>query len=100
VDVVDRLKEIQDDLALSNAQFADKLSLPRSTLQSLYKNRNHPSKQTMDTICKSLKVSETQLLYGNDRLHLLTDEQYNLLMDWCKLSEEKKKAISELIALG
>jgi transcriptional regulator with XRE-family HTH domain len=100
VDIVERLMNMQKELGMNKAQFASKLGLPRSTLQSLYKYRNSPSEQTLETICESLKVTESQLKYGSDELHKLTEEQLALLLNWSKLTEDKKRLFHELIALG
>jgi hypothetical protein len=44
-------------------------------------------------------IAGSHILHGDDK-HKLTEEQLTLLMNWCKLSDEKKRLIGELIALG
>ena len=98
VSIVDRLFEMQGNM--TNAQFAEKIGLKRSTLQSIYKNRNQPTQQTIDAICAKLLTTETQLKYDSTELHTLTKEQLKLLSDWAMLPEKKQELYSELIALG
>ena len=99
MDWVDRFKELQSRNEQNNAQFAAWLDIPRSTLHSIYSNRNQPSQHTLDRICAHLRITEIELRYDNDELHKLTDEQYNHLMAWNKLPEEKKRILSDLITL-
>lgn len=65
--IIDRIFALLKDLNLTNAQFAEAVDIPRSTLSHLQSGRNKPSLELIDKIVQKYpnRVSIDYLVYGN-----------------------------------
>ena len=97
MDILEKIKILQKQQNLNNAQLAKRAGLTPSTLQGLYKRNNLPTIPTLRQICHALNITMSQFFSEDDLISDLTEEQINLLTYWNALTDEKKAALLSLI---
>ncbi|MCL1883800.1 MAG: helix-turn-helix transcriptional regulator [Defluviitaleaceae bacterium] len=97
MDILEKIKRLQKEQGLNNAQLAKKAGLTPSTLQGLYKRNNLPTIPTLKSICFALGITIGQFFSDSNVPLDLTDEQVSLLEHWSTLNAEQKNALLSLI---
>ncbi|WP_283696196.1 helix-turn-helix domain-containing protein [Clostridium perfringens] len=96
----ERIKEIRQNLHLTQEQFANKLGIGRSTVAGFELGR--PLKErTIKQICKIFKINENWLRTGEGEMYLtMTDsQQFNeVLAEWLVDSDPLTKETLMLLA--
>lgn len=97
MDVLEKIKRLQNKQGLNNAQLARKAGLTPSTIQGLYIRNNTPTIPTLKSICTALGITLGQFFSDSNVPLDLTDEQLELLEHWNILTDNQKKALLLLI---
>lgn len=66
----DRAKQIRKDAGLTQQQFADRLGVSKSTIESIEYGRREISERTFRDICRIFHVSENWLKTGEGEMYL------------------------------
>ena len=97
MDILEKVKKLQKENGLNNAQLAKKANLPPTTIQNLYTRNNQPTFPTLQAICKAFGITVAQFFADGNVPPDLTEEQARLLEHWNTLSDEQKEALFALI---
>ena len=99
MNTLEKIKKLQREHKLNNAQLARKAELPQTTLQGLYKRNNQPTIPTLNALCKAFGITLAQFFADSNLPPDLTQEQTRLLEKWGPLNAEQKNVIFDLINL-
>lgn len=103
-----RLKELRISLKLSQKVFAEKLGITDSGLSNLENGKRNLTEQMIISICREFNVNRVWLVEGVgemftnipetilDELAMqfsLSDEEKELVADFCKLPKEQRNAV-------
>lgn len=103
-----RLKELRKYLNLSQKAFAEKLGITDSGLSNLESGKRNLTEQMILSVCREFNVNRAWLVEGVgdmftnlpetilDELALqyeLTDDEKNLVSDFCQLPKEHRKIV-------
>jgi len=97
VDILLKIKKLQKERGLNNAQLAKKAGLTPSTIQGLYRRNNQPTIPTLTAICKAFGITIAQFFSDSDVPPDLTPEQISLLEHWNHITDDQKEALIALI---
>jgi transcriptional regulator with XRE-family HTH domain len=97
LNVLDKIKMLQNEKGWNTAQLAKEADLTPSTLSTLYQRNHLPTIPTLQALCKAFGITVSQF-FADSHLPLdLTEEQAHLLENWNELSASQKAAIFALI---
>jgi len=97
VDVLNKIKMLQNERGWNVTQLADKADLSPSTISALFQRNHQPTIPTLQALCKAFGITLSQF-FADSHLPLdLTPEQAHLLEGWNGLTDNQKTAISSLI---
>jgi transcriptional regulator with XRE-family HTH domain len=97
INILEKIKKLQKEKGLNNAQLAKKAGLSPTTLQGLYTRNNQPTFPTLQAICGAFGITIAQFFSDSNVPLDLTPEQTLLLEHWNTLTDEQKDAIFTLI---
>ena len=97
MDILEKVKKLQKEKGLNNAQLAKQAGLPPTTIQNLYKRSNQPTFPTLQALCKAFGITVAQFFAEGNVPPDLTPEQIRLLEHWNTLTNEQKEALLTLI---
>ena len=97
MDVLSKIKKLQKENELNNAELARKAGIPPTTLQAMYKRNNQPTISTLQALCRAFGITVSQFFADSNIPLDLTPEQANLLEHWNTLTDEQKEAVLSLI---
>lgn len=104
----ERIEELRNVLGLSQDKFGEALGVTRTAVCSWENGRRGVSEQTILSICREFNVNRAWLVEGVgdmftnlpetilDELALqyeLTDDEKNLVSDFCQLPKEQRKIV-------
>lgn len=96
MDVKERLQQLMDERQWTIYKVAKEAGIPWSTVRNMFKRNTEPSIGTLEAICKGMGMTLPQFFDVENQMGL-TDEQRQLINQWSKLDERKKRLISELV---
>lgn len=75
---------------------AKEADIPWSTVRNMFKRNTEPSIGTLEAICKGMGMTLPQFFDVETQMGL-TAEQRQLINQWSKLDDRKKKLVIELL---
>lgn len=96
MDVLNRLKELQQQRGWSEYKIAKEAGLSPNTVSNIYRRGNTPSVVTLEAICKAFNITMAQFFAEGDLVEL-TPELRRLVDSWAVLSDEQKTALWQII---
>ncbi len=97
MDTIERIKLLMRSRGWSEYRLAKESGLSQSTIANIFRRNTLPSIPTLEIICKAFNITLSQFFSDEDRNISLSPEQSNLLNNWGKISEKKRKALLALI---
>ena len=97
MDTIERIKLLMRSRGWSEYRLAKESGLSQSTIANIFRRNTLPSIPTLEIICKAFNITLSQFFSDEDRNISLSPEQSDLLNNWGKLSEKKRKALLALI---
>lgn len=96
VDVLERLKELQDQHGWTNYRIAQEAGLSPNTVANVYKRNFNPSIATLDALCKAFGITLAQFFAEGDFVEV-TPEVSALVSKWSTLSAEQKAVVWQVM---
>ena len=96
MDVLERLKELQQARGWSDYKIAKRAGLAPNTVSNFYRRGNTPSFDTLGALCKAFDITLMQFFAEGDMMSL-TSEQKGLLDRWVSLTDEQRAAVWHVI---
>lgn len=97
-DINKRIYEVRKNFHLTMENFGEKICLTKSSISSIEKGTNHPSKQTLKLICNEFNVNPTWLQTGIGEMFNIPDISIlDHLADEFKLTNKQKLFIKSFL---
>ena len=96
MDILKKLKELQDCYGWSDYKIAKEAGLSPNTVSNIYRRGNTPSMVTLEALCRAFNITMAQF-FAEDDLVELTPELRKLFDKWTVLSDEQKAALWQII---
>lgn len=96
MDVITRLKKLQNQYGWSDYRIAKEAGLSGGTVSNIYKRNTIPNLYTLEAICKGFGLTLSQFFSDNDIIEVTPDLK-ELFDNWVKLSDDKKNLLLQLI---
>ena len=96
MDILNRLKALQDRYGWSDYKIAKEAGLSPNTVSNIYRRGNTPSMVTLEALCRAFNITMAQF-FAEDDLVELTPERRKLFDKWTVLSDEQKAALWQII---
>lgn len=94
-----KIKQLMDERGWSEYRLSKEANLSQSTISNIFKRNNAPTIPTLVEVCRSFGITLAQFFSdGTDSIEL-TEEQWKLLQQWNKLTDEKKKILFDLMGI-
>lgn len=108
----ERLKELRKCLRLNQEEFGSKIGLTRSAICNYENGSRALMEQTIISVCREFNVSRAWLVEGVGKMFVdlpntildelsmqfdLSDEEKELVSDFCKLSKEQRAVITAFL---
>ena len=99
MDVLTRLRGLQNEYGWSDYRTAKEAGLSRGTISNIYRRNTIPNIITLKAICNGFGITLSQFFdYDNDCDTIkLTPELKELFHDWTNLSDDNKILVRQLI---
>lgn len=97
MDILERIKELQEEKKLSNYQLAAEAEVPQSTINNMYARGTMPTMSTFLAICKALSMTPAQFFNNNETTLILSEEEIDIIQMYRHLSKKDKNIVNLLI---
>ena len=92
-----KIFDMCDERGWSLYELADKTGVPYSTLSSSVNRDTPPKIDTLEKVCEAFGLSLSQFFLDDEKTEILNQKEKELVASFRNLSEEKQKALLELI---
>ena len=96
MDIMQRLRELQQRYGWSDYRIAKEAGLSPNNVSNIYRRGNTPSMVTLEALCKAFGITMAQF-FAEDELVELTPELRQLFDRWTALTDEQKAALWQII---
>lgn len=96
VEILERLKELQQLRGWSDYRIAKKAGLSSNTVSNIYRRGNIPSLATLEALCRAFDLTMSQF-FAEGEMAELTPELKELFEKWTVLTPEQKAAVWHVI---
>ena len=96
MDIMQRLRELQQRYGWSDYRIAKEAGLSPNTVSNIYRRGNTPSMDTLEALCKAFGITMAQFFAENELVEL-TPELRELFDRWTALTDEQKAALWQII---
>jgi transcriptional regulator with XRE-family HTH domain len=98
MDILAKIKKLQNARGWSEARLAEEAGLTPSTISSLYKRNNLPTIPTLQALCSAFGISVARFFSDGDAPPQgLSKDRAALLEHWDTLTDAQKEALLHLI---
>ena len=97
MDVLERIKKLQEERGWSMYKLAEESMLTQSTLSNMFVRKSYPSIPTLIKICDAFEISLSDFFADSNESDFSTDE-IMLLNNYRKLSNKNKEAVKNLVS--
>ena len=96
MDVKERFQQLMYERGWTIYRVAKEADIPWSTVRNMFKRNTEPSIQSLECLCRGMGMTLTQF-FDVDNDMGLSPEQFQLLQEWSKLSENDKQLVMTLL---
>lgn len=97
MDILSRITELREQRGWSKSYLAKMSNLPQTTVSNLYNRSYEPTISTIEGLCKGFSISLPEFFNIDNESVILTEEQKILLLEWSKLTPERKESFLNLL---
>jgi len=95
LDVNEKIRKMMEDRGWSAYRLTEESGLSNSTISNLFKRKNTPTLNTLESICRAFGMSLHEF-FGGENFYR-DEEERELLRCWMGLKKEQKVLIMEMI---
>jgi transcriptional regulator with XRE-family HTH domain len=96
MDVLSRIRKLQQDREWSNYRLAREAGISESSLNNMFRLNNTPTIPTLEALCRGFGITLSQFFMQPGEATTLAAEQIEMLNLWNTLSKEQKCALLAL----
>lgn len=97
MDINRKIEKLRFERGWSMYELAQEAGITQSTLASMIKRGNPPKIDTLSCICEAFGVTLAQFFMEDEQLEILSGEEKELVSSFRKMSEDKQRALIELL---
>jgi transcriptional regulator with XRE-family HTH domain len=97
MDVLKRIKQLQEERNWTIYKLSQVCGVSQTTLRNMFTRNTLPSIATLETICKGFGITLSQFFADGSEPVTLDEEQRAMLNMWGTLTPEQKTALLELL---
>lgn len=95
--VLERILHLRNERGWSEYRLAEESGIPQTTISSWFRKNVCPTVSSLEKICGAYNITLSQFFNFRNEPVSLTDEQYELLNHWSKLTTEQQTLIMKLL---
>ena len=99
MDIIEKIKKLQEERGWSIYTLALEAELTQSTLTSMFQRNNPPKIDTLKNICDAFGMTLAQFFMEDEEAEILTKDEKKLVASYRKLSDKKQRALIELLEI-
>ena len=97
MDILNRIKQLQNERGWTNYQLSAETEIPQSTINNMFSRKTLPSMTSLIAICKAFGMSLSQFFSEGDNDIILEDDEKSLILIYRKLNKKNKNIVVDLI---
>ncbi len=97
MDSIEKIEKLRKERGWTVYKLALEAGVTQSTLATMYQRNTPPKIETLQALCDAFGVSLAQFFLDEEQLEIINQEEKELLTLYRTLSEEKRKALLQLI---
>lgn len=98
IDINKRIKEIREDINLSQQKFGEKLGVSRDVISNIENNRIEVKTVFITHMCEIFNVNKEWILTGEGEIYIFTEDIYSTLEEvFYKIASSKDENLKELV---
>ncbi|MCM1306245.1 MAG: helix-turn-helix transcriptional regulator [Bacteroides sp.] len=97
MDILKRIKQLQNERNWTNYQLSAETGISQSTINNMYSRNTLPSMTSLIALCKAFEISLSEFFYESDTNIILSDNEQSLILSYRKLNGRNKNIVTTLI---
>lgn len=97
MDVLEKIKKLQEEKGWSTYKLSIESGLTQSTLSNMFLRKTNPNLETLYAICIAFDISLSEFFCEDNNSLNLTLNEIELLKNYRKLDDSKKRAMLDFI---
>lgn len=97
MNVLEKVKKLQEDRGWSTYKLAYESGLTQSTLSNMFARGTCPTVDTLEKICEAFGISLSEFFEEDDRKTYVSKEELELLRKYRALTDKEKDAVKSMI---
>lgn len=97
MNVLDKVKKLQEERGWSTYKLAYEAGLTQSTLSNMFIRGTCPTVDTLEKICEAFGISLSEFFEENDKKSYVSQEELELLKKYRALSDKEKEATRSIV---
>ena len=97
MNVLEKIKKMQEERGWSTYKLADESCLTQSTLSYMFARGTCPTVDTLEKICEAFGISLSEFFQEGERKTYVSSEESELLNRYRALNEKEKDAVKSMI---
>lgn len=97
MDIIKRINDLRAERGWSVNYLAMEAELTQSTLATMLSRNTPPKLDTLQNLCNAFGITMAQFFNENSESEILNDDEKELLREFRKFSEEKKRALIDFL---
>ncbi len=99
MDILERIKSLQNERGWTNYQLAQEAAMTQSTLTNMFTRKTLPSLTTLIAICEAFEITLSEFFNENQTTIILSNEELDIINSYKKLTKKNKEIIATLLTL-
>ena len=99
MDILKRIKTLQNERGWTNYQLAQEAAMTQSTLTNMFSRKTLPSITTLTAICDAFGITMAEFFNENPTATILSSEEIEIINSYKKLTKKNKTIIHTLLTL-
>ena len=96
MNVLNRIKELQNERGWTNYQLSQEAALNSSTIENMFLRQTMPSMATLAAICEAFDISLSQFFCETENIYMTNDE-ITVIKKYRKLTKKSKQIIRVML---
>ena len=97
MNVLEKVKKLQEERGWSTYKLAYESGLTQSTLSNMFARGTCPTVDTLEKICEAFGISLSEFFEEDDRKTHVSKEELELLRKYRALNDKEKDAVKSMI---
>lgn len=99
MDILERIKTLQNERGWTNYQLAQMATVTQSTITNMFTRKTLPSITTLTAICNAFGITLSEFFNENTVTPILSSEEFEIINSYKKLTKKNKTIIATLLTL-